>query len=258
MRQGVPCRSQLSQAIAAMLYFPACATVIDVIGVYVRKRLILSEPTGRMGRRRGRMGSDGGRFGGVVRRGCAFGWRSVLFAVILAILTAGATARVAAAQAQANAKEQFAAAYIVEAKRLAQKPGIHPRMIDAFLIERGFTAVPSDFISRAIMGWTLRRPFQLIYFDADGTGRFRSYPAGQQQGWLRNFTWWRTPDGVCLDLEIQGNRPSRICFQFYRYESLQIAFLINPPGLVVGPTAVSFLKGDRTGEERWAAAAVMD
>lgn len=204
------------------------------------------------------MGAVWEGFGGVARRGGAIGRHAVLSVLRLLVLVGLLGPGFAAAQTQTSAKEQFAAAYIVEAKRLAQKPGIHPRMVDAFLIERGFTAVPSDFISRAVMGWTLRRPFQLIYFEADGTGRYRSYPTGQQQGWVREFTWWRTPDGICLDLALQGNRPSRICLQFYRFESLQIAFLINPPGLVVGPTAISFLKGDRTGEERWAAAAVME
>jgi len=204
------------------------------------------------------MDGVGGRFGGGDRRGHAAGWRGLLPAFRLLLLIAAVAPGPATAQTQANAKEQFAAAYIVEAKRLAQKPGIHPRMVDAFLIERGFTAVPSDFIGRAVMGWTLRRPFQLIYFEADGTGRFRSYSTGQQEGWLRDFSWWRTPDGICLELAQPGTRPSRICLQFYRFESLQIAFLINPPGLVVGPTAISFLKGDRTGEERWAAAAVME
>ena len=183
--------------------------------------------------------------------------RRIVLATLL-LLSVFASSGLAQTSAQANAKEQFAAAYINEAKRLGQQPGIHPRMVDAYLIEHGFTAVPADFLVKAIGGWTLRRPFQTIYFETDGTGRFRTFTVGQQEGWLRNFTWWRSQDGICLDLEIKGNRPSRICFQFYRFESLQIAFLINPPGLVIGPTTVKFLKGDRTPEERWAAAAVME
>lgn len=183
--------------------------------------------------------------------------RRICFA-ILSFLAVSASSGAAQTSAQVSAKEQFAASYINEAKRLGQQPGIHPRMVDAYLIEHGFTAVPADFLVKAIGGWTLRRPFQTIYFETDGTGRFRSFTVGQQEGWLRNFTWWRSQDGICLDLEVKGNRPSRICFQFYRFESLQIAFLINPPGLVIGPTTVKFLKGDRTPEERWAAAAVME
>ena len=184
-------------------------------------------------------------------------------ALLLAVLWLTSIAPTPAALAQASptdatrAREQFAAAFMVEAQALAKTPGTHPRLIHAFLVDRGFQPVPSDFMARAVMGWTLRRPFQTIYFAADGTGRFRTFKTTSNDGWVRDFTWWRTPDGLCLELAVQRGQPSRICLQFYRFETLQVALLINPPGLPQGPGPIRFLKGDLTGEESWGKIAVM-